>query len=360
MKKIFLLGLLSVSLAFAGCSGESGEEDHFIVSREEAAITYKMAPVLKGDVLKTSKMYVTYKQLREENLSFPVSAKQVSKVYVNEGDAVKAGDLLAELAGGSLESRIEELRYRISRNEISLKAAKSNRDCELNAAKINYEAGEKSDADTEWYNQNKKNITKNYSYTIQDLEDSLEIDRLQLSIFEEDLADSRLTAGMDGTVSFVKKNLKGSTSVIDETVITVIDDSECLFTLTGNSYAKYFKENESVPLSISVGTAAGEYSLYPYNMSSWDTDCTFALADTEEKPIITVGTSGSIIVPTDIAKDVLFVPTSAVHTADEKSYVYVLTDENVRAVRWVSTGLFGNDFVEIKEGLSEGEMVVIK
>ena len=40
--------------------------------------------------------------------------------------------------------------------------------------------------------------------------------------------------------------------------------------------------------------------------------------------------------------------------------MYVRDEEGMKAVRFVKTGLEGNDRTEILEGLSEGEMVVKK
>lgn len=361
MKKLVLLGLAAIMLLFAGCSGEEEEEEHLIVSQEEAVVTYKLAAVEKGDVEKTAKIYVTYKQLNEENLSFPVSAKQVSKVYVSEGDTVEEGDLLAELSGSSLETQIEELEYRIERNELSLKSLKSSRDYELEAARLNYEYGtEKSDSDKSAYNAQKEQIKSSYEYRIEDLSDSIELDKMQLEIYREDLSNSRLIAGMSGTVSFVKKGLSGSTSIKDETVITVIDGSECLFSAPDIKYAPFFYEGQEIALNINVGSAAGDYTVTPFEIETWEDEIQFVIAESEETPSIQVGTNGSIYVTTDRAKDVLYVPNRAVHKADDKSYVYVLTDENLRAVKWVSTGLEGDEYTEITEGLTEGETVVLK
>ena len=56
----------------------------------------------------------------------------------------------------------------------------------------------------------------------------------------------------------------------------------------------------------------------------------------------------------------LTVPLKAVHLASGKSYVYVLGEGNMREVKWIETGLFGDETVEILSGLTEGEKVIIK
>ena len=57
---------------------------------------------------------------------------------------------------------------------------------------------------------------------------------------------------------------------------------------------------------------------------------------------------------------VLSVPRDTVHEAGDKSFVYTLTEENVREIRYIETGLVGDERVEILSGLSEGEKVLKK
>ena len=75
---------------------------------------------------------------------------------------------------------------------------------------------------------------------------------------------------------------------------------------------------------------------------------------------IDVGTAGTIQVVADRRENVLCIPLSAIHTADDGSYVYVLNEDNMREVKWVETGLAGDDTVEILSGLTEGERVIRK
>jgi len=57
-------------------------------------------------------------------------------------------------------------------------------------------------------------------------------------------------------------------------------------------------------------------------------------------------------------EDVLYVPIQAVTTRGQQKLCYVLTDRG-REARPVETGLFDDRFVQIKDGLEEGEVVVL-
>ena len=69
---------------------------------------------------------------------------------------------------------------------------------------------------------------------------------------------------------------------------------------------------------------------------------------------------GTMRYTTDYRTQVLTVPLKAVHLADGKSFVYVLGENQMREVKWIETGLFGDDKVEVVSGLAEGEKVIVK
>jgi macrolide-specific efflux system membrane fusion protein len=73
---------------------------------------------------------------------------------------------------------------------------------------------------------------------------------------------------------------------------------------------------------------------------------------------IRVGQTAVVVVITGVAKDVLYVPSSAVTTVGRQDTVMVLRDgEQTSTV--VETGLEGDEYTEILSGLSEGDEVVI-
>ena len=69
------------------------------------------------------------------------------------------------------------------------------------------------------------------------------------------------------------------------------------------------------------------------------------------------GMTGKVEVLIDELHDVLYVPIQSVVTVDEKEMCYVMASRAEK--REVETGLFNDDFVEIKSGLTEGEKVLL-
>ena len=73
---------------------------------------------------------------------------------------------------------------------------------------------------------------------------------------------------------------------------------------------------------------------------------------------IKTGMSGKVEILIDELKDVLYVPIQSVVTVDEKELCYVKAGGRTEK-RDVVTGLFNDDFVEIKSGLTQGEKVLL-
>ncbi|MHC4425605.1 MAG: efflux RND transporter periplasmic adaptor subunit [Planctomycetota bacterium] len=70
------------------------------------------------------------------------------------------------------------------------------------------------------------------------------------------------------------------------------------------------------------------------------------------------GMTGKVEVIIDELHDVLYVPIQSIVTVEEKKVCYVMASSRAEK-REVETGLFNDDFVEIKSGLTEGEKVLL-
>lgn len=365
MKKKVLarwLPILIIGCMLTGCATATEEEENLIlIEKEQEALSYEMAVVSVEDVVKTQKIRCSYQQVNDESLSFPVSGKRIAEVYVEEGDMVVKGQLLAELDIGNANDQIRTLEYNIAKNELTLNNLTTNENNDISAVwlKFLYQSGQ-SEAERKAVEENVARIQKNYRYSREDCEDALALDRAQLAILQQDLKNSRIYAGMDGTVSEVKERMVGTTSVMGEEVIKIIDSSECLFEVKDVTWASHFKEGMEVDLSIISGTGAGNYKVKPYDIENWGEILLFTLAEDTSDVNIGVGASGTIQFTVEERKQVLSVPLRAVHQAGGKSYVYVLGAGNMREVKWIETGLFGDETVEIISGLAEGEKVILK
>ena len=143
----------------AGCTPATGGDEELILTEKEAeTLTYDMAEVSVSDVKKTEKTRCVYQQVNDESLSFNVSGKRVAKVYVEEGESVVKGQLLAELDTGNAEDQITDLEYNIALNEKNLEYIATNLNNEISALwlKFIYQSGQ-SEQDREVLDANLEN-----------------------------------------------------------------------------------------------------------------------------------------------------------------------------------------------------------
>lgn len=359
---VFLLMYASVVFCSAGCAGkDSGEEELIITEKEAPAPEYSLAVVSEGDVARTGHVSCTYLQVEEQEVCFPVSGRRIARVMVGEGDSVVKGQLLAELADEQWESRTEALEYRIARNRILLEHTDKAEDYEISARWLQYLYKSGGTAEEEAaLKDSVARLKEDNQLLRKEYEDAIALDTMELEELKEQIAVSSVYAEMDGVVSWQKKDLEGSTCARDEVIMKVIDSSECLFMVEGQEYADWFREGEAVEMYISSGTGAGRYLLLPYRMEEWGDRLTFSLSEEYADSVIEVGARGTMNVVLEKREQVLSVPSRAVHRADGKYYVYIVGAEGMREVRWIETGLYGDDSVEVVSGLEQGEKVIVQ
>lgn len=356
---ILIAQLCAVSV-LSGCTATETENDKIvIVEQDPTVIEYKLGVAAIDDVVLSQNLRCVYSQLNGQEVSFSVSGKQISKVYVKEGDNVKKGQLLAELSSGNRESEIKQLEYQIARNKILLEQLDESENYEISNRWLNFMYGY-SYGSAESLKEGIANMQRNNQYTREDYRDAIALDEKQLEILKTEAKQGRVYAALNGTVTSVEDRLEGRTSTKDEVIMTIMDNSECLFTVTDMSYLDYFEEGKETEMTISYGTGAGTYKLIPYEMDKWTDKMLFEIAEGGETAIIEPETMGSMQVILDERKQVLTLPSNAIHNADDKYYVYVVGENNMREVKWIEVGLMGKDKVEIVSGLVEGEKVILK
>lgn len=355
------VGLL-MTLLLAGCGSDEAGEKPVVMEQEEEETAYTLAVVTMGDVTQTQEIRCTYEQLVEQEISFAVSGKLVSQVYVSVGDRVEKGEILAELGNGGLNDRIEELEYQIARNQQLLEYSLVNEENEIIALRLQYEYYTRQTKDDEKALEEAiEQVQTRYRHEREDYQDAIDLDNMELQILRQEAGTSVVRAGINGTVEWIETDLRDSTSVKDKVIMRIVDGSECLFAIPNLVWAPLFSEGVPVDMEISLGESKGSYKLIPYHMDEWEEQerLMFIFAEGYEANI-EMGTSGTITVVIESRENVLQVPNRAVHTADGKSFVYCLGEDNMREVRWVETGVYGDKNVEILSGLAEGERVILR
>ncbi len=345
-----------------GC-GQGGEEETdslVIVDQEEQKTQYTLTVASFGDVVLTRKIRCSYQQLVSQDVSFAVGGREITHVYVEQGDTVKKGQLLAELGSDDQDARIKELRYNLSRNQILLDQTELDENYELSTIWLRYMYRTNlADGDDEARDESIAQVQEKYKYLREDYQDAIEMDSMELEQLLQEKAVNGVYAQINGTVSWIRQNLEGATSKVGETIMSLIDNSECFFAATDMEYRDLFEKDVPLDLEIGYGENQGVYQVVPYRMDEWTERMLFAF-DQEYGLTIDMGATATLQLVLDERDQVLRIAKGAVHRADGKTFVYCLGDDGMRQVKWVETGMYGDDMVEITAGLEEGEKVILQ
>lgn len=358
MKKrfVFVCAIVFVTAMFSACGQKEDNTIQDMIIREDEEQGYPTFVVSKNDVIKNATINCKYNSTEIVSMSFPVDGKLVAEVNVKKGDYVKKGQLIASLDLEDIESNIDELAYTVEHLELQLEHEIQKRDFELEAARINYEGYTKMTADDKKnYKEQVEQIEKQYKTTIENLQDSLEINKDRLAKSKQEMDQGRLYAEISGQVTSMQNPLKNTYSVKDSKIITISNLDACYFVSEDVTYADYFTEGEPVTLTYKASGKDVECEVVPVMSERWDESLYFSPNLEEE---LESDLKGKIVIELERKTNVLCVPTDAIHSSDNGPFVYLSTD-GLLEMRYVETGLSGDSLTEIVSGLEEGDIVAI-
>ena len=360
VKTRLLTGLILVPALFAlaGCGKKQEETPTVVLESGDEAAEYSLTEVMRGTLEETVSLPCYYRKNAEQEVYFPVSGKQIRRIYVQEGDIVKKGDILAELELGNIEDQIDELEYKIQRNTLQLSylAEDLALDEENRYLSLVY-MSKKEEEDKEDYDKDIERMRKQNEQRANSYRDAIEFDTKKLKNLQTQLAQSRVYAQFDGKVSKVEKGILGTTSNVEKCIMTLVDDQEGYFESEKENLLPYLTD-ETYQMKVMFGNGRGDYEMEARDREKWGEKQYFSIVKGDNIEGLEVDDKGEISVVTARKENTLYLPNECIRNAGDKNYVYVVTEEGLRDVVWVTTGLHGDGITEIVDGLQEGDKVI--
>ena len=333
--------LLTLLLSTTGCLPIEEEPLPPPILAAPEASGYKTIAAARGDVLLHRYCNVYLAPSREEDLSFSLNDLYIKRVYVQEGDTVSEGDIVAELDRSYFLDEIAKTERDEAWARLYLKQLD-----ELHAFDIANKGISGSPVDEESYSEQRETLLVQLEIL------SLRKEYLQ---HEDDLRVLR--SSMDGVVAYLAADLEGSLTVADRRIIAIADRSKQIFVLRGSD-ADLVNVGDMIELLASGVTYAARVvdpAEPGISRSAGTSEKYIVLLD--DSVVISQDTA-SIHIIIDRSDDTIFIPKSVIRRANTRTFVYVLAD-NVRTIRDIETGLEGSTEVEILAGLQEGELVIV-
>lgn len=319
---------------------------------------YKKATVMRGDIVQSVKVDCTYKAFKTEELKFGVDGKRLAHVYVEEGDKVRAGDLLADLQMSDLTEQVKSRTDNIEQIKMEIANAKEMLDWTINT----YNRLRNMDGFTSQMASKYESEIERYEESIKSLEEDLYFEEQRLDKVNEDIRKHQLIAGIDGVVLKIKQFRWRDVSDTEETVITIYDPDTMVFVTSGKNPELF---NLGQEVTVTVGK--NEYKakvIDPQEISQeveLDADSGvkyLRIIDNKSRPANEA--RGEIVFILKELKDVLYLPSSAVHKDGDKSIVYVEDEGGFKSIKEIEIGFTTDKTVEIISGLNEGDTVIIE
>lgn len=377
LNNLLILSCIFLLLLPSGCSYQADSQtsaSDTLQSRNEAIASSDSPDALPTIIVSYQTIQSTVKltgEFRRSNICnvcFSVSGYEIAKFYVNAGDEVKKGDLLAELETSSLKK--EKKKKELEREKILVRLE------ELNV-------NEAIDG--------KKDMTARK-------EAQLDLRAVELDMEELDrkMDACKLISPADG-IAGEPEVKAGSISQTYRPVIRIYGISDMVFLSENVSILDYIGSGEKKKLRSPAGIVRGLKGVINYGSGGTSSiPCTIdritfplmregidtadaeinvplgvqnglmarislrAVLDESVPDGITEGTEGVITLNTGIEKNALAVPPESIYVTFGEEHVKVL-ENNMVVERLVRTGIRDDaeNRVEITDGLSEGDRVLL-
>lgn len=299
-------------------------------------------------------MNCTYEAVNEEIIAFTLGDMLVEQVLVQRGQKVQAGDLLAALEREDIQRQLAEREHQMELLQLKLAHLAQDKQIELEEYKLRWNW-------TLWQ-EKLAEIEEKYAAQLQDLEDEIYIQSLLIEEKKAELNTRQICAGINGTVTYVKELKAGLRSVKDEGFVRIVDFDTAVFYVRGEDAVHFpVGTQTSITDKLDDSVSYPVISVDPSELGIEQSDekCAY-LKLIQPDPELDDGTSGTIVITLEKKENVLYVDRTAVKTANGEPFVYILNQEGLREIRSVKTGLWTDKYVEIVEGLLEGDKVILK
>ena len=318
---------------------------------DKSAQAVETVAVQRMDIKSTVEATGTIRPVDSVEVSSKITAR-INSVLVKENDTVTAGQVVATLDGKDYEAKRDQAQYRVTNTR-----AKYNRMSYLESI------GAKSKSDLEDAEYNYDTAQSTLEEANSDASETIITAPISgIVVGEPKTAGTMAVQGSDNPTVIMriadlsKKQIKAK---VDETDIGNIRiGQEATFTVDAFTDKKFTARvskisqtdvTNSWDTSSSSSSASSSTSVIYYYV-------TLDVDDPEN--LLLPAMTARVVINTADRNDALVVPLSTLKTDAAGSYVLVLQEDGTQETRYVETGIYSDEYVEILSGLSEGERVV--
>ena len=345
--KAAIAAVLIIGAAVYGYQYYQGQQ----AAKKAAAV--ETVPVTRMNVKSTVSATGTIKPVNSVEVSSKVTAR-IKEVLVKENDTVTAGQTIATLDAKDYEEKRNQAQYKVTNTKAKydrvsyLYSIGAKTQSDLEDAKMNYDTALSSLAESQ-SNMSEMTIVAPMSGVVVGQPQTAGTMAVQgnssptVIMRIADMSSKQILAKVDETDI-------GNVKVGQSATFTVDSFNGKTFTARVSKISQTDTSNSwNVNTSSSSSSSSSSASVIYYYV-------TLDVDDPEN--MLLPAMTARVEINTAEKNDALVVPLSTLKTDTHGSYVIVKNDDGTQENRYVSTGIYSDEYVEILEGLSEGEQVV--
>ena len=395
IKKLAVLGIC-VSFLAGGCGKMT--ESSIPKLEEPVALNEAYRPVEYAAIGSVQVLMAT--AVPRDYCNYYSANVNISQIYVEPGDTVNAGDVLAVCdvdeakkqlqeckAALAHENETYEISAQISDTQIRLwesqAAGQDNNepdqsdgtaddtheaDADTNideyaavTGEFSTEQTEKNESTDEDYNTQIATEQENQRYDKQLHEYRVQKINEQMASYQQIVDDGMLKAAHSGLVTYTKKLTEGRSAAAYENIVIVSDTDDLVLDIKDTAINEYKYSDYDKKYVIVDGekydVTESQYTSEVLVLSKINNRYSDVCVESREKPSLTAGQMYPVYFEKTKANQALVVGKDSIYKDGDTRYVYVKNDEGGREKRIITTGESDENYTQVTEGLKEGELV---
>ena len=359
-KTISLLLALALALSLAGC-----EKEEMVTA--PAGVAVQVQTVEAQDIASENTVSGQVTAGSETSVYVTATAK-CTAVYVEAGDAVKAGDVICSLDMESslAQYRAAEIGYTSAASSYSDQKNILDRQVALyeknwNDTKALFEIGAASQSEVDQMELQYLSTKAQRDSTLAQLEASMQSAKSsyeQLALAMENIdSHGNVIAPVDGVLA----SLTASGMVSPSYAVAVIDGAEQMKVTVMVSEALVPKLAIGDTVTVRVSAADAEFDGVIRSVEKTANQVTKLYTVTVTVPAevegLLSGMFADVTFHTAVSESAVVVPSEAILTSSDRQYVFIVENGAAKRVD-ITTGLTGSGMTEVTSGLDAGEQLV--
>lgn len=348
IKKLAVLGIC-VSFVAGGCGKMT--ESSIPKLEEPVALNEAYRPVEYSTIGSMQVLMAT--AVPRDYCNYYSANVNISQIYVEPGDTVNAGDVLAVCDVDEAKKQLQECKDALAHENETYEISAQISDTQIKLWE-SQAAGQENNTLIATEQENERYDKQLHEYRVQKINE-------QMALYQQIVDDGTLKAAHSGLVTYTKKLTGGRSAAAYENIVIVSDTDDLVLDIKDTAINEYKYSDYDKKYVIVDGekydVTESQYTSEVLVLSKINNRYPDVCVESREKPFLTAGQMYPVYFEKTKADHTLVVGKDSVYKDGDTRYVYVKNDEGGREKRIITTGESDENYTQVTEGLKEGELV---